>query len=92
MKRFSFVIVLLVASFATMKAQDAHFSKLMEALHKAYILEKELKYEEALTMFLEIGKETEALKTENERQCYITSQVLAINCYAKIKKYDEGKK
>ena len=90
MKRFSLVIVLLVASFATMKAQDAHFSKLMEALNKAYILEKELKYEEALTMFLEIGKETEALKTENERQCYITSQVLAINCYAKIKKYDEG--
>lgn len=90
MKRYFVIIVLVLGSLTGIVAQNSHEMEVMTKLSHAFLLNKDHQYEEALKVFLEVGKETESQKTKNEKEWYVMSQLSAAQIYDEIKKYDEG--
>lgn len=90
MRRYcvTFIGVLFFAVFAC--AQDLSETEVMATMNKAFMLNKDERYKEALEAFLLVGKNTEKQRTEEERQLFVVSQTMAALCYEMTGGYEDG--
>ena len=71
-------------------AQTLTKSEVEEMMNRAFELSEAKRYEEALDIFLLVGKNTELQRTESERKDYIRSQTGACLCYELTEQYEKG--
>lgn len=90
MRKYVIVIVSILFFSVTAHAQNLTETEVVETMNKALALNKAEKYDEALDDFLLVGLNTERQRTEEERQMYVYSQMMALMCYGLIDKYEEG--
>ena len=86
----SIIIVSILFFTVTAYAQNLTETEVLEIMNKALMLNEAEKYTEALDAFLLVGQNTEKQRTEEERQMYVYSQMMALMCYGVIDKYEDG--
>lgn len=86
----SIIIVSILFFTVTTYAQNLTETEVLETMNKALMLNEAEKYTEALDAFLLVGQNTEKQRTEEERQMYVYSQMMALMCYGVIDKYEDG--
>ena len=65
-------------------------AEITDKMCEAFDLNKEKKTAEALDAFLLVGEQTAKQQTEDERQVYVCSQLMACSCLRTLKRYEEG--
>lgn len=71
-------------------AQILTESEVTVTMYRAFELQREKKYPEALEAFLLVGANVDANKSEVERQVYVCSQTMACVCYFYTRQFDKG--
>lgn len=71
-------------------AQELTETEVAELMNNSFLQNQAGKHEEALEGFLKVGHNTKKQRTEVERQVYVCSQTMAVMCYERLKKYQEG--
>ena len=90
MKKFIFILSLLFTCHLMAFTQDLSEAEVVELMNRAFAWNKEGKYKEALDGFLKVGMNTAGQRTEEERQTFIYSRLMAVMCYGSLEQYEEG--
>lgn len=90
MKKSVFILMFLFAYHLVVFAQDLSEAEVVELMNRAFAWNKEGKYKEALDGFLKVGMNTAGQRTEEERQTYVCSRLMAVMCYGSLGQYEEG--
>lgn len=90
MQKFAFILTLLFTCHVMASAQNLTKAEVDELMNQAIEWNKEGKYKEALDGFLKVGMNTAGQRTEEERQTYVCSRLMAIMCYGSLGQYEEG--
>lgn len=72
-----------------MGAQSFNIEDTEKRLSHAIELKKADKTNEALKVFIAIGKETESKRSDDERKMYVFSQTSACMCFLDLEQYSE---
>lgn len=75
---------------SNMNSQTMTDAEITSKMYEAFALNKEKKTAEALDAFLLVGEQTAKQQTEDERQVYVCSQLMACSCLQTLKRYEEG--
>ena len=89
MNRITLTLIVLICSFGRMRAQSFLGDDIKNRVTHAIELKKANKADEALKIFLSIGNETERKRSEEEREVYVLSQIMACRCYLSLKQYGD---
>lgn len=87
MNRITLTLIVLICSFVQMRAQSFLGEDIKNRVTHALELKKENKVDDALKIFLSIGTDTERKRSEEERDVYVFSQIMACKCYMSLKQY-----
>lgn len=87
MNRITLILIVLICSFVQMRAQSFLGEDIKNRVTHALELKKENKIDDALKIFLSIGTDTERKRSEEEREVYVLSQIMACKCYMSLKQY-----
>lgn len=90
MRRIVGVFVLAIFAILPSMAQEMSESEVSALMTEAFMLNKDGKYEEALSGFLKVAENTKRQRTEPEREMYVCSQTMAAMCYEYLKRFEEG--
>lgn len=90
MRRFCIYILLFYVCCLPILAQELSETEVAELMKNSFILNKEGNYKDALQGFLKVGQNTKKQRTEDERQIYMCSQTMAVQCYEYLKEYQDG--
>ena len=71
-------------------AQTFVKDEVVTMLNRASELKQDGNNTEAIKLFIEVGKQTEGLNNEEERQIYVFCQIMVSSCYFANKQYAEG--
>lgn len=83
-------LLLVWATGLSAGAQQLTEADLMATMNRAFALNADKKYQEALEQFLDVSRQTARQRTELEQQVYVQSSLMAGMCCAQLKQYHTG--
>ena len=89
MNRITLTLIVLICYFMQMGAQSFNIEDTEKRLSRAIELKKADKTDEALKVFIAVGKETEQKRSDDERKMYVFSQTSACMCLLDLEQYGE---
>ena len=89
MNRINLTLIVLICYFMQMGAQSFNIEDTEKRLSHAIELKKAKKTDEALKVFIAVGKETEQKRSDDERKMYVFSQTSACMCLLDLEQYGE---
>lgn len=90
MKRAVLYTIMLIMCHIPIMAQDLSEEEVALLMNNAFKQNKEGNYEEALELFLNVGRNTRQQRSEAERQVYVRSQTMAVMCYESLKQFEKA--
>ncbi len=90
MNRIVAIVLCILCFSLKLQAQSLSAEEVIATMNRAFELNKNENYVEALKSFLIVGKNTEQQSTEEERQVYVCSQTMACACYELTGQYEKG--